>query len=280
MTLKFFCPRWGSEALDWDTFLQKVINAGYDGVEYGIDNDISIHELEQVWKKIDQYGLLIIPQHFGTYDADFNKHYDTYAGWLEKMHFFKSLKIDSQTGKDFFTFEQNKALIVLASEYSTKWGVEICHETHRNKFSFAAHITKEYLLKIPDLKITLDASHWVNVAESYLADQQETMDLAISRTEHIHARVGYPEGPQIPDPRVPEWQEAVQIHLVWWDQVIERKRKEGEDSVLTITPEFGPYPYMIRLPFTRQSIANQWELNAYMMNLFKERYQTTHFTNP
>ncbi|HMI04477.1 MAG TPA: hypothetical protein VK541_18450, partial [Pedobacter sp.] len=216
MKLEFFCPRWGSEHLDWDTFLHKVKEAGYDGIEYGIANDVTPNELEPVWEKAARHSLSIIPQHYGTYDADYNKHYDTYAAWLEKMYPFKSLKINSQTGKDFFTFDQNKALITLAESYAVKSGVAICHETHRNKFSFAAHITKQYLLNIPGLKLTLDASHWVNVAESYLTDQQEAMDLAISRTAHIHARVGYPEGPQVPDPRSPEWQEAVQIHLSWW----------------------------------------------------------------
>jgi sugar phosphate isomerase/epimerase len=269
MKLNFFCPRWGSEHLDWDTFLQNVTDAGYDGVEYGIPNDISLNELEQVWEKIDKYKLSIIPQHYGTYDADFNKHYDTYAGWLEKIGSFKSLKINSQTGKDFFTFDQNKALIELAGDYGVKYNVEICHETHRNKFSFAAHVTKEYLLKIPDLKLTLDASHWVTVAESYLTDQHEAMELAISRTAHIHARVGYPEGPQVPDPRSPEWQEAVQVHLGWWDKVIERKRNEERDSIFTITPEFGPFPYMVQLPFTAQPIANQWEINKHMMDILK-----------
>ena len=76
--------------------------------------------------------------------------------------------------------------------------MEVLHETHRNKFTFAAHITFDYPNRIPELRITLNASHWVNVAESFLEEQ--AIDLAIKRTEHIHARVGYPEGPQVPDP--------------------------------------------------------------------------------
>jgi len=146
------------------------------------------------------------------------------------------------------------------------------HETHRGKFSFAAHITKQYLQKIPDLQITLDASHWVCVAESFLKNQQEAMHLAIERTEHIHARVGYEEGPQVPDPRVPEWQYALDMHLNWWDKIAARKTNEGTDAVLTITPEFGPFPYMVSMPFTQQAITNQWEVNAYMMQLLRERY--------
>ncbi|MES2731856.1 MAG: sugar phosphate isomerase/epimerase [Bacteroidota bacterium] len=275
MILKFFCPRWGSEQLSWDVFLQQVKDAGYDGVEYGIPNETPISELDYVWEKFEKYGLEVIGQHYGTYDAHFPLHHDRYAAWLEKVRPYPMLRIDSQTGKDFFTFEQNKALIDLASEFTKSTGTDLFHETHRNKFPFAAHITHMYLQQIPELKITLDASHWVCVAESYLEDQAEAMALAISRTEHIHARVGYPEGPQIPDPRVPEWQEAVQVHMAWWDQVVARKRSEGSNALLTITPEFGPAPYMIALPFTRQPITSQWEVNAYMMNLLKARYTSS-----
>lgn len=272
MRFKFFCPRWGSEEVSWDLFCQKVRDEGYDGVEYGIPNDVAIGELDGAWNTFQKYDLEVIPQHYGTYDADFSRHFDNYAGWLEMVRPYKALKIDSQTGKDYFSFEQNKKLIEHAAHHSGLSGVEVFHETHRNKFTFAAHITFDYLSRIPDLRITLDASHWVNVAESFLEDQQEAMDLAIARTEHIHARVGYPEGPQVPDPAAPEWNEALQHHLLWWDKVIERKAAE-RDALVTITPEFGPYPYMVHLPYSQDPISDQWANNVYMMNLLKQRHR-------
>ena len=270
MKILFFCTKWGSD-LPWDDFLLKIKAEGYDGVEFGVANEKTVAELDDIWALVDKHQLGVIPQHYSTYDADFNKHYDNYCGWLDLMKPYTSLKIDSQTGKDFFTFEQNKQLIDAASKYSRETGVEIYHETHRNKFPFAAHITKDYLERIPGLKITLDISHWVNVAESYLEDQQAAIDIAIQRTEHIHARVGYPEGPQIPDPRAVEWQEALNHHLKWWDRIIERKRNEGAD-IMTITPEFGPYPYMVHLPNVSTPISNQWEINKYMKDILKARY--------
>jgi sugar phosphate isomerase/epimerase len=270
MKLQFFCPRWGCESMDWDSFLSKVKAAGYDGVEYGIPNETSAAELDEIWGKLDKYQLSIIPQHYGTYDADFNKHYDRYSAWLALVKPYPALKIDSQTGKDFFTFDQNKQLVAVATKHAQDCGIEVYHETHRNKFLFAAHIAKDYLERIPELKITLDVSHWVNVAESYLEDQQEAMNIAIQRTGHIHARVGYPEGPQVPDPRVPEWKEALDHHLEWWDRIVELKKQQGE--LITITPEFGPYPYMVHLPGLNSPIANQWDINKFMMDILRNRY--------
>jgi len=121
------------------------------------------------------------------------------------------------------------------------------------------------------LKITLDISHWVCVSESFLEDQSEAVNLAIERTEHLHARVGYTEGPQVPDPRVTAWQQALQAHLAWWDKIAERKKKNNNE-ILTISPEFGPFPYMVPLPQSGEPIANQWDINLYMMNLLRKKY--------
>ena len=271
MNIEYYCPRWGYEHLEWDAFFHYVKEAGYHGVEYAIPSSTTEQELHGVWNLAERHGATMIPQHFDTYHADFEEHHDHYAAWLDKLKGFDASKIDSQTGKDFFTLEQNQSLVAIATEFTAATGVAVLHETHRNKFSFAAHVTKAYLEALPDLKITLDVSHWVNVSESYLQDQPEALRLAIDRTEHIHARVGYPEGPQVPDPRAPEWNEALEVHLAWWDQVVARKRRAG-DTVLTITPEFGPVPYMVALPHTRQPLASQWEINEHMMNLLKDRY--------
>jgi hypothetical protein len=108
------------------------------------------------------------------------------------------------------------------------------------------------------------------VHESLLGDQEETLTRVLDRVDHIHARVGHPEGPQVNDPRAPEWESAVKAHMKWWDSVAERKRKEGKR--LTILTEFGPPDYLPTLPYTRQPVASQWDINVYMMNLLRKRY--------
>jgi sugar phosphate isomerase/epimerase len=270
MVVKFFCPKWGSENISWNDFFPKAKNAGYNGVEFGMPRELLTETLDEIWNLAARHDMLLIPQHYDTYEADYSKHYDLYCAWLEKIKPYKAIKINSQTGKDFFSFEQNHSLIQVAENFSEKTAIPVYHETHRNKFSFAAHITKAYLQKISSLQITLDISHWVCVAESFLEDQIDSVELAIKRTGHLHARVGYTEGPQVPDPRINEWQAALQAHLAWWDKIAARKK--NEDDILTITPEFGPFPYMMPLPATNEPIANQWDVNVYMMTLLRERY--------
>lgn len=273
MQLQFFCPRWGSEQYGWDDLFTRIRAEGYDGLEYSIAADTSRQELDSVWNSAERHNSRIIAQHYDTADPDFNRHFDKYSAWIDKIKVYPMLKLNTQTGRDFFNFEQNRALIEASMRAMAGTGIKILHETHRGKFSFAAHVTKEYLEKIPALELTLDASHWVNVSETFLEDQPAAMALAIERTGHIHARVGYPEGPQISDPRVPEWRHALDHHLVWWDAVAERFRQDSSSGPLTIAPEFGPYPYLVELPFTRQPITSQWEVNAWMMRLLKDRYK-------
>lgn len=270
MKLLFFCPRWGQERTPLNVFLKNVKDAGYDGIEASLPSNKK--EKQHILHHLKEFDLLLIGQHWETVHPSIEEHYKEYELRLRSLASAQPIFINSQTGKDYYSFEENKKLIDLASNVALETGIPIIHETHRGKFSFAAHITKMYLQNIPDLKITLDISHWFNTAETYLADQKEAVELAISRTEHIHSRVGFIEGPQITDPRAPEWNEVLQEHLNRWDEVIELHRNNNRET-FTITSEFGAPPYMPLLPYTRQPIVDQWEVNVYMMNLLKERYK-------
>lgn len=266
MKVDFFCPRWGCEHLSAEDFCRKVKEAEYDGIEYAIPSTVSLKELDEAWNQAEKYKLKIIVAHYDTADPDFENHYLQYEKWFELVRPYPSLRINSQTGKDYFSFEHNSRLIKLAAAKSSI----VLHEIHRGKFSFAPHVTAPFLQSIPDLRLTLDVSHWVCVAESFLEDQQEALYAALDRTDHIHARVGHPEGPQVSDPRIAEWDYTFQKHLSWWDAVVEKKK--AGDGYLTIAPEFGPFPYMTNNPATGKPLSDQWEVNRYMMKFLRNRY--------
>ncbi|WP_315814817.1 hypothetical protein [Paraflavitalea speifideaquila] len=135
---------------------------------------------------------------------------------------------------------------------------------------YSAPASLHYLQGNPDLRLTLDISHWCNVSESLLEDQPATVELAISRTDHVHSRVGHAQGPQVSDPRAPEWKSAVEAHFSWWDKIVALKKEQGK--TLTMLTEFGPPTYMPTVPFTNQPIADQWAINVHMMQAWKKRY--------
>jgi len=270
MSVQFFCPRWGSEDISWEAFFHHIKDAGYDGVEWAIGNQVPLAEYDRVFNAGARLAVPIIAQHYETADADFATHYKNYNSWLKKIHSYPVLKVNSQTGKDYFSFEENRQLIALAASFGKQMNKPVLHETHRGKFSFAAHVTTKYLTAISELQLTFDISHWMNVAESYLDDQPDALQMAADRAGHIHARIGYPEGPQVSDPRAREWEMALDKHIYWWDRIVTRCCAQGR--AISITPEFGPFPYMVHDPATGAPLADQWEVNLYMMELLKRRY--------
>lgn len=269
MKIEFFCPRWGQANIPWESFAAKVKAAGYDGVEA----DVPPHQadIDKMMNALAKHGLTLIAQHWETVDPVYTTHATAYAKRLAHMSKVKPLFINSQTGRDFFSTAQNARLLFMATSCTRETGIPVYHETHRGKFSFAAHITREFLQKVPALELTLDISHWFAVAESWLDDQPEAVQQAITHTRHIHARIGHTQGPQIPDPRIPEAAGALARHLAVWDKVVETNRQAGK-PILTFTTEFGPEPYMTQVPNTGKPIADQWELNIFMLETLKKRY--------
>lgn len=269
MKTLFFCPRWGKAHIPWPAFAKQVTGAGYDGVETDIPENKQARE--ELLEALDRYGLQLIAQHWETVDSDFAAHAGNYEKRLEIMAMAKPLFINSQTGKDYFLFDQNRILVEKAKTFSDTTGIPVYHETHRGKFSYAAHVASHYLDEIKGLELTLDISHWCAVAETLLHDQHEAVEKALQATRHVHARVGSTQSAQVPDPREPEYAAALGFHLACWDRIVELRKKAGA-SILTITPEFGPAPYMLNVPQSGRPVADQWELNRYMKDLLKSRY--------
>lgn len=108
------------------------------------------------------------------------------------------------------------------------------------------------------------------VHESDLTDQAKTVDLALQRSRHIHARVGFEEGPQVNDPRVSEWADHVDRHVALWQRIVDHCRVAGV-AALAITPEFGPAPYAPSLPYSRSPVVDVWEANVYMRDMLRLR---------
>ena len=268
-TITYYCPRWGATD-SWESFCKRVKQAGYEGVE--TDLPLNPAEKQTILDTLRQYDLKLIGQYYQSFETDFEAHSANYEWSLRNLIEARPLFINCQTGKDFFTFEQNQKLMELAARLATASGIRIIHETHRGKSLFAAHITRQFLEKIPTLRLTLDISHWCTVHESFLDNQTQAVELAIRHTDHIHSRVGHPEGPQVNDPRAPEWKPALDAHLAWWDRVVEQHRTAN--TPLTITTEFGPPTYMPTLPYTELPVGDQSAINVYMMNLLKTRWNT------
>ncbi|WP_316792634.1 sugar phosphate isomerase/epimerase family protein [Pedobacter frigoris] len=269
--LLFMATDWGFAGTT-DEFCAAAKKEGYEGIEvwWPAGNTEAQQNLFAALKKHNlQVGFLC-----GGGGSDPVAHLNSFKASLDAIlsnKFQKPVYVNCHSGKDFFTYDQNKSFIDYTVKKTKETGVSVYHETHRGRMLYSAIVAKQFIEKNPDLRLTLDISHWCVVHESLLGDQKETIDLALSRVDHIHSRVGHSQGPQVNDPRAPEWEQAIKSHLAWWDKVIERKKQKGER--MTILTEFGPPDYLPTLPYTRQPVADQWGINVHMMNLLRKRYQ-------
>ena len=99
----------------------------------------------------------------------------------------------------------------------------------------------------------------------------EIIQRCAERCIHMHARVGYPEGPQVADPRAPESQMYLEAHEHWWDIIWDSQATRGME-VSTLTPEYGPPPYLQILPYTAAPVANLWEICRWQAEREADRF--------
>ena len=270
MQVLIFAPHWGSNDLAPEEFIARVLEAGFDGIEMSLPLDAA--QRGDWTARIADAGLQLIAQQWETvFHPAFDEHRAELARYLDNACAARPLFVNSHTGKDFYTREQNLELIALADAIAATHGVPVLHEIHRSRFSGHPALLMPYLRELPGLELTADLSHWCCACESLLEDQPDTLVAVIPRVAHIHARVGHAQGPQVSDFRAPEWAGALAAHLGWWDRIVAQRQAAGA-ARLTITPEFGPAPYTQALPYSGELVSDPWELNVAMLKLLRERY--------
>jgi hypothetical protein len=245
-------------------------DAGYDGFDTWVpDNECEKKQLFDYLQKHEMYIVTHQHQAFGNNFHEFKKSFLKYLNICAEPN---PILINSHTGKDYFTLEQNLQLIDIAQEFSEKMGITVLHETHRGRVGYSPQMTAEIFKMRKNFFITADFSHWVCVTESMLENFSAIMDEAIKRSKHIHLRIGFEQGPQVSDPRAPEWKYALDHFLNWWDRIVDTN-DIYKTKILPLTTEFGPKPYMPIIPFSNTPVADQFNINCYMKDLVQLRYQ-------
>ena len=278
MKLKFLCPYWGSENLSAKSFLLKALTEGYSGVEINFPEDEAfveefLSELQHIRNTVDPDFLFIAQQVLPAAKESVSEYTHRMIHRLEFLTTLSPDAINSHTGKDYYDWRDNIDIIAKAEQVVLTAGIPLWHEIHRGRFSFHLKTLLQYLTIFPQLKLVADLSHFCVVSESDLHDQQDLLTQIYPNIAHIHARVGFEQSPQVNNPFAPEWAHHLARYRSWWQEIIEH-HTEANKSHFTITPEFGPFPYMPQAPFSRDPMADQWQVNLQM-----KQYLQQHFTS-
>ncbi|WP_377137155.1 sugar phosphate isomerase/epimerase [Mucilaginibacter lutimaris] len=269
MEIKILCPIWGHEHLPLFSFLEKVRIAGFDGLETWIPEYKSDRKI--LYDYLQQFEMPLLAHQYQAQGSTFQQFKASFKKRLTECAAAQPILINSHTGRDWFTAQQNIELIDIAHNFFTKTGILVVHETHRGRLGYSPQSATELFSLRDDYLITADFSHWTCVTESMLENFEPAIHEAIKRTRHVHARIGYENGPQVPDPRASEWRYASEKFLDWWELIVLANKRSGR-AVLTFTTEFGPPPYMPTVPFSNIPVADQFEVNCFMKDLLKSRY--------
>lgn len=260
MELKLIKSTWGMQGT-YEEIFKQIAEAGYNGVETILPDP----EQESIFREL-----------LAKYDLDFiaqihtsGNHIDTFRALVTRAATFNPQLIVSQSARDCMNWADQVMFFDQALAIEQQVGIPVAHETHRHRAMFTPWSTAALLKHFPDLKITADFSHWCCVCESLLEDQKDALQISIERAIHVHARVGFAQGPQVPHPGAPEYARELAVHEDWWRQIVNHQAAQGAKA-LTFTAEFGPPGYMPTLPFTNQPVTDLWDVCLWMANKVKE----------
>jgi sugar phosphate isomerase/epimerase len=266
MTLETYKSLWGMTGSLEEQF-SRISAAGYDGIECAAQEIADPKHFRQL---LEQHGMKFIALVYSE-GSDHIAHFREVV--LNAMSYGPE-KIVAHGGRDTMIFSHQVRFLATALNLEDEIGIPIAHETHRRRPLFSPMNALAIFKELPDLKLNIDFSHWCCVTESMLEDHADAITEAARRSEHLHGRVGYENGPQVPDPRVEEWQRCVIKHETWWDEVIRSQRERGNER-FTLTPEYGPPTYMQTIPATGELTADLWDVCLWTNERFKAQFART-----
>lgn len=176
-------------------------------------------------------------------------------------------------GCDAWSIDDSVRFFSEAMDIAISVGVDCSFETHRGRSMYCPWNSMAILKRLPEMKITCDFSHWVVVSERLMDCEWDAIECAANQAHHIHSRVGYDQGPQVPHPGAPEYREALVSHQRCWEAIWDSQQRRGYTET-TMTPEFGPDGYLHTLPFTGAPVADLWDVNRWIAN-----QENKHFEN-
>ena len=266
MKIQLIRHLWGV-TVKWEEVFPQFRALGFTGIEAALP---SVKERRQLVRSLKTHKLGYIPQIF-TAGSTVAAHVESFRHQVGEAATTSPLLINSHSGCDAWSESDSRRFFEAALAIESSVGIRIAHETHRGRILFNPWITSRLLECFDDLKLCCDFSHWVCVGERLIDDQLHIIKQSAARCLHLHARVGYEQGPQVPDPRAPEYAAHLAAHERWWRIIWDAQRNRG-DKTSTLTPEFGPPGYLHTLPFTNAPVADLWDICHWQAERQKDNF--------
>lgn len=161
--------------------------------------------------------------------------------------------LNAQVYDAFATDEDAVARIEALYALSDARGIPLFIETHRGMVTQDLLRTLAYARRLPRIRFTLDASHYVVAGEITRPDQSPRFSAAlaeiIARSASIHARVS--NGEQVQVDLLNEDDPLARPFIGWWMAAFEQWLSvAAPGAFFPFVCELGPRPYSIAAPAT------------------------------
>lgn len=266
MQLRVFKTFWGYSG-PWQSKLSALHAGGFDGVEARLP--LTHSERREAREFLDRCSLDyiavlftgggVVPQQ----QRSIADHLYDLEMQLAQASGMEPLMINVLAGNDRWSLAQQVDFFGAALEIVEQYSIPFGFETHRSRALSTPWGTLDLIRQLPEMRFTSDISHWVVGCERLLDDPADDLQPFIERVDHLQARVGYDQGPQVPHPFAPEYAAELAFHQGFWESVWRSQRQRGF-QLTTLTPEFGPDGYLQKQPFSQVPVADLDELNASM----------------
>ncbi len=274
MRLEIFRTLWGYRG-SWQQALDEALGAGFDGIEARIPETTAQRSANA--RLLREQNVPYIATLF-TSTPVLPRQSDSPQAHLEdlrrKLDWAAELEprlVNVLPGNDRWALSEQVDFFARAVELADASGLHVCFEIHRGRSLYSPWVTLDVIRQVPELRFTSDISHWLVTCERLLDDPADDLSAFIERVDHIQARVGYDQGPQVPHPGAPEYAEVLAFHQRHWESIWSSQEKRGLQST-TLTPEFGPDGYLHHLPFTDVPVADLWQLNQWMARCERQHF--------
>ena len=205
---------WGFEG-DFETACKEAKKAGFDGIEGR--SPLDENERKQ-WKAcLEKYDLFYIGEvvtggNFVPARHDtLQKHIHDVEEGIKNSLDLNPRFMTCMGGCDAWSEEESMAFFQGAMQIAETYKIDISFETHRSRSLFTPWVTRRMVESLPQIKLTMDISHWCVVCERLMDTELDTIKAIAPHVHHIHARVGYDQGAQVSHPAAPEYKDALDI---------------------------------------------------------------------
>jgi hypothetical protein len=272
--LKVFKTLWGFSGSYKDA-VKVAVEQGYDGIEGPVPETIKEAEQFSELLKKNNFHYISEVATTGSYVPDRKLTVKDHLDYLgDKLAYIKILQPDFITclgGCDAWSESDSILFLREAIGMAAEIDMDISFETHRGRIFFNPWVTQAIVKKMPSLKLTCDFSHWCVVCEGLQETEEGIIQSLLPNVWHIHGRVGFDQGPQIPDPRTPLFINELEKHFKWWSWIWNEHYKQSR-NITTVTPEFGPDGYEYFEPIEGKPLVDINDINMWMADNIRENF--------